>query len=327
MVQVNALGDACPIPVIKTLHALQDLNGAGTVQTLVDNEIAVQNLTRLAESKGCSITTEKRSDKEFCVTITTENSIGKAEADEQIACTVPAAQKKTVVVISADHMGEGDEELGRILMKGFIFALTQQEHLPSTVKLYYEHPNANVDIAVLPLNGKFITDNNIEFASFDIDKHAMTSEELRYEGVDEGTLIHMLGFPMGLVNINSNLPICRLGCIARISAAQILESYNILADIQNFPGNSGSPIVTRPEIVSIEGTKSLNKSVLVGIVHSYIPYRENLINSQTQQVVEIRSENSGIALIHPVEFIREVVDEIVKPINEKANSQNQTEEE
>ena len=46
MVQVNAIGDACPIPVIKTLHALQDLNGAGTVQTLVDNEIAVQNLTR-----------------------------------------------------------------------------------------------------------------------------------------------------------------------------------------------------------------------------------------------------------------------------------------
>ena len=79
MVQVNAIGDACPIPVIKTLHALQDLNGAGTVQTLVDNEIAVQNLTRLAESKGCSITTEKRSDKEFCVTITTENSIGKRQ--------------------------------------------------------------------------------------------------------------------------------------------------------------------------------------------------------------------------------------------------------
>ena len=131
---------------------------------------------------------------------------------------------------------------------------------------------------------------------------------------------------MGLVNINDNLPICRLGCIARISVAQILESYNILADIQNFPGNSGSPIVTRPEIVSIEGTKSLNKSVLVGIVHSYIPYRENLINSQTQQVVEIRSENSGIALIHPVEFIREVVDEIVKPFNERANLQNQTEE-
>ena len=136
MTQINAIGEACPAPVIKTLRALQALNGAGAVQTLVDNEIAVQNLTRLAESKGCTITTEKRSDKEFCVTITTENAIGKAESGEQIACTVPAGQKKTVVAISADHMGEGDDELGRILIKGFIFALTQQEYLPSTVLLY-----------------------------------------------------------------------------------------------------------------------------------------------------------------------------------------------
>ena len=50
MIQVNAIGDACPIPVVKTLNALKELGGAGTVQTLVDNEIAVQNLTSLAES-------------------------------------------------------------------------------------------------------------------------------------------------------------------------------------------------------------------------------------------------------------------------------------
>ena len=190
--------------------------------------------------------------------------------------------------------------------------------------LYHVHQKA--DIAVLPLNVEFLTHNDIDFAAFDIDEHAMTSEELRYEGVDEGTLIHMLGFPLGLVNSNDNLPICRLGCIARISTTQILESYNILADIQNFPGNSGSPIVTRPEIVSITGTKSLDKSILVGIVHSYIPYTESLINIQTGQIVEKRSENSGIALIHPVEFIREVVDEIVKPLNERNHLQNQTNE-
>ena len=59
MIQVNAMGDACPIPVVKTLNAMKELKGAGTVQTLVDNEIAVQNLTRLAESKGCSIETAK----------------------------------------------------------------------------------------------------------------------------------------------------------------------------------------------------------------------------------------------------------------------------
>lgn len=135
MIEVNAIGEACPIPVVKTLHALQELNGAGTVQTLVDNEIAVQNLTRLAESKGCTIETEKRSEKEFCVTITTAGAVAAAE-NEEISCTVPATKKKTVVVVSADHMGEGSEELGRILIKGFLFALTQQEHLPSTVLFY-----------------------------------------------------------------------------------------------------------------------------------------------------------------------------------------------
>lgn len=135
MIQVNAIGDACPIPVVKTLNALKELGGAGTVQTLVDNEIAVQNLTRLAESKGCTIETEKRSEKEFCVTITTAGAVAAAE-NEEISCIVPAAKKKTVVVVSADHMGEGGEELGRILIKGFLFALTQQEHLPSTVLFY-----------------------------------------------------------------------------------------------------------------------------------------------------------------------------------------------
>ena len=65
-------------------------------------------------------------------------TLGKAleSGDEEISCTVPAAQKKTVVVISADHMGEGDDELGRILLKGFLFALTQQEKLPSTLLFY-----------------------------------------------------------------------------------------------------------------------------------------------------------------------------------------------
>jgi TusA-related sulfurtransferase len=35
--KVNALGDACPIPVVKTKNAIKELNGAGTVETLVDN--------------------------------------------------------------------------------------------------------------------------------------------------------------------------------------------------------------------------------------------------------------------------------------------------
>ena len=189
--------------------------------------------------------------------------------------------------------------------------------------LYMLHSNPKVDIAVLPLNGSFIQKNNLEFPCFDIDENAMISSELLEKGIDEGSLVYMLGFPMGLVNISSNLPICRLGCVARLSAEQIAESYNLLVDIQNFPGNSGSPIITRPEILSIEGTKSLNQSVLMGIVHSYIPYKESLINSQTKEIVEIRSENSGLANVHPVEYILELIDSIQPKIETVLNSSNE----
>ena len=135
MIQVNAMGDACPIPVVKTLRALKELNGAGTVQTLVDNKVAVENLTRLAESKGCTIETEQLGEKEYRVTITVGEDAELPENADGI-CTLPAAADISVVVVSADHMGEGDETLGKILLKGFLFALTQQETLPKTILFY-----------------------------------------------------------------------------------------------------------------------------------------------------------------------------------------------
>ena len=129
------MGDACPIPVVKTLRALKELNGAGTVQTLVDNRAAVENLTRLAEGKGCAIETEQLGEKEYRVTITAGEDAELPDSADGI-CTVPAAADNTVVAVSAGHMGEGGETLGKILLKGFLFAMTQQETLPRTILFY-----------------------------------------------------------------------------------------------------------------------------------------------------------------------------------------------
>ena len=52
MITVNAMGDNCPIPVIKTKKAMQALTGPETIEVLVDNEIAVQNVTKMATSSG-----------------------------------------------------------------------------------------------------------------------------------------------------------------------------------------------------------------------------------------------------------------------------------
>ena len=94
-IKVNAMGDACPIPVVKTQKAMQELTGAGTVETLVDNETAVQNLGKLAASKGCTSKTEKLGENEYRVTITVgENAKVEEQSGECYTCGKP----KTVVV-------------------------------------------------------------------------------------------------------------------------------------------------------------------------------------------------------------------------------------
>lgn len=137
MKKVDARGDACPIPVVKAKHAIEELNGVGQVEVLVDNEIAVQNLTKMAEQKGYESSAKKLSDQEYQVIFTVGENEKTADesADEKTSC-IPDSRTDTVVVIANDKMGEGSEELGKTLLKAFIFALTQQDNLPKTMLFY-----------------------------------------------------------------------------------------------------------------------------------------------------------------------------------------------
>ena len=153
--KVNAIGDACPIPVVKTKNAIKELNGPGVVETLVDNEIAVQNLTKMANQKGYGVQSEKLSEDQFRVTITVSGSPMASSEDDgakggdgtssesgdardtQECLVLPGGGKKNIVVaVTSPVMGSGNDELGAVLIKGFLYALTQQEELPSTILFY-----------------------------------------------------------------------------------------------------------------------------------------------------------------------------------------------
>jgi selenium metabolism protein YedF len=140
MITVNAMGDACPIPVVKTKNAIKELKAAGQVETLVDNEIAVQNLTKMANQKGYGVKSEKLGENEYRVEMTISEAqlagAETAETPEETACIPDARKKNTVVVISTSYMGIGDDTLGATLMKGFIYALSQQDTLPKTILFY-----------------------------------------------------------------------------------------------------------------------------------------------------------------------------------------------
>lgn len=140
MIKVNAIGDACPIPVVKTKNAIKELNGPGEVEVLVDNEIAVQNLTKMANQKGYGIRSEKLEEQKYQVIMTIgegeELEPSEAEDTEKETVCIPDSRKHKLVVISSGKMGEGNDELGEVLMKGFIYALTQQDELPDTILFY-----------------------------------------------------------------------------------------------------------------------------------------------------------------------------------------------
>lgn len=172
------------------------------------------------------------------------------------------------------------------------------------------HPVKDVDVVAIKINPNVIVKNNLSLSFFDLYAHALTLRQMKDSGVDEGSLVYALGFPMNLVNDSVKAPVCRLGCIARITDAFSApeKSTMYLVDAQTFPGNSGGPIVNRAENVSITGTPHNSSANLIGILSGYITYRESLYSKQTGRVRMIQEENSGLTIVHPVDRIKEVVE-------------------
>ena len=138
MIKVNAIGDACPIPVVKTKNAIRELGGSGVVEVSVDNEIAVQNLLMMAKQKEYEAEFEKKSNTEYIVTINV-NGGEVSDAKPVTKATVKSDEiklKETIVVIDSDKMGDGDEEFSKTLLKGFIYALSSQDIPPAKILFY-----------------------------------------------------------------------------------------------------------------------------------------------------------------------------------------------
>lgn len=135
-ITVNALGEQCPIPVVKATRALREMTHAGTLEVLVDNEIAVQNLKRMAEGNKLPFRAEKRSDREYVVTMEVSSPTGDAPKEEAAAACIPDSRGDFVVAVDTAVMGRGSDELGAALMKGFLFAVSQLERLPKTMLFY-----------------------------------------------------------------------------------------------------------------------------------------------------------------------------------------------
>jgi len=155
---VDARGLACPQPVVLTLKAIAN---AAEVTTIVDNQAAVENVTRLARSKGCTVEVEEKKDGIY-LTIKGQGAPAEPTITEHVVvCSTSAAPAGPLVVfVPGASLGRGPAELGERLMGAFFHTLLEIEPRPKTiifmnsgVKLTVEGSRALEDLRALASQG------------------------------------------------------------------------------------------------------------------------------------------------------------------------------
>lgn len=237
----------------------------------------------------------------------TENSGSDGPSDDS-----QTEKHYRIALVTNRHVFDG---LDRIIVRLNPVGTEPAEEFPLTLRQsggelsWHGHSNPDVDIAVCPIRVDLLAERGFQVRFFRSDDHAITLQRAEQLGVTEGDGVFTLGFPLGLVTQQRNFVIVRQGCIARIRDAVTTKHGNFLIDTSVFPGNSGGPVVTRPEMTTIKGTKGSNAAYVIGVVSSYLPYQDVAISAQTKRPRIIFEENSGLAVVVPIDRVHEAIEE------------------
>lgn len=232
--------------------------------------------------------------------------IGTDDADEQ---------KYRIYLVSNRHVFEeiSEESIYLRFNPKDVHEAVHDYELPLIDKngqrVWVAHPDPEIDVAVTNINYRLLREHAMQVNFFRGDVHGADIKELSELGITEGDFLYVLGFPMGLVGQKRNVVIVRNGTIARIRDVVNGMEPEYLIDSFVFPGNSGGPVVSKPESIAITGTKAQSSAYLIGIVKSAVKYRDVAISIQTRRPRVIFEENSGLADVHPIDYIYETIEE------------------
>ena len=201
-----------------------------------------------------------------------------------------------------------------------VYNLPLRDHDGST--RWTVHPDPDADVAALRINPDLLKADGIEFEFFAADKSTFTREQAQDVGVSEGDGIFVLGFPLGQAGDERNYAIVRQGIIARVQDWIAGDASTFLIDSFIFPGNSGGPVLLKPEHVSIRGTKSNSRCGVIGMISSYMPYQEIAVSEQTGRRRMVFEENSGLGIVVPHDVVHSTVEAAVNksPSTEEQSS-------
>lgn len=123
-ISVDARGLVCPRPVIATKKALEEMVD-GIISVVVDNLAAKENVVKFATANQCDVAVEEK-DNLYSITITKGQGTGETLVPKTV-------QNDNVYLITQQTLGQGNSELGAILIKSFFYALVEKEPLPRAI--------------------------------------------------------------------------------------------------------------------------------------------------------------------------------------------------
>lgn len=131
--EIDCRGLNCPLPVVNTKKYFDSIE-EGEATIIVDNEVAKNNLLKYASSNNFEGSSEEKEGLFYV-------EIGKTEA---CSCNFEEESKKFTIAIGQDKLGNGDEKLGEILIKSYIFALSEASVIPTDMLFF----NSGVKLTV-----------------------------------------------------------------------------------------------------------------------------------------------------------------------------------
>ncbi|MBS6024819.1 MAG: sulfurtransferase-like selenium metabolism protein YedF [Paeniclostridium sordellii] len=156
-IELDARGLACPKPVINTKKQLDNID-QGAVVVTVDNEIAKENIFKLAKSMNYDASVLKSEKDLICIEIIKgENVIIEEKLQESLS--------DTCIFINSDKMGNGNDELGHVLMKGYIYTLTESKPYPKSILFVNSGIKLTTENEATIENLKILQDAGVEILS------------------------------------------------------------------------------------------------------------------------------------------------------------------
>ena len=182
---------------------------------------------------------------------------------------------------------------------------------------WYEHPTA--DVAVIPASWQDLETRQIQWASFTAGRDTLTREKAAEAGLSEGDEIFMLGFPIGWRPGSHDYPITRQGVLAQIQGWFKTDHDTFLLDGSGFPGNSGGPVITKPQILAVHGSSMVNSSLLIGMVP------ERRLSKVAGNEAVMVQETADLVVVTPMDAINEAIEFAMSKENQYQVYQSQIE--